>query len=74
MSEWISVKERLPTWGQLCIVLYKTEVDVAFYKPVPENDLHFEYHYPWETVPYGGYTDKVAYWMPLPEPLKEKEK
>jgi hypothetical protein len=69
MSEWISVKERLPKYGQQVLAFDCIEdcVDVMSFEPEENN------------CPEGWYTsswwhrdeDDVTHWMPLPEPPME---
>jgi hypothetical protein len=63
MSEWISVRERLPEeWRHVAVVLYG-KVTAGF--------LSHDMKPRWYVLSEGGYqTDNVTHWMPLPEPPK----
>ena len=59
MSEWISVKDRLPE-NDSCILIYDGDVGICIYykgkfQDFDENGYPFEKRY-------------VTHWMPLPEP------
>jgi hypothetical protein len=60
MSEWISVKERLPIVGQ-CVLICSEEGGVAegVYAVHPNEWIQFRWSTPKITV---------THWMPLPEP------
>jgi hypothetical protein len=75
MSEWISVKDRLPNPNEKVIV-YNAENDGTFF--ARRLVSRFEWwdsvtkeYINWRWLPYG-YTnimlDAVTHWMPLPEP------
>jgi hypothetical protein len=73
MAEWISVKERLPEEYEACLIWYEyyhysrekvlPEYGIGFYAPQIEA---------WCGDPSTGRDVKVLYWMPLPEPPKER--
>ena len=65
MSEWISVKDRLPVEGKFYIVHGNGEVFVGAY--FPSSPGHWAVH----TKLGPTWLDGVAHWMPLPEPPKE---
>lgn len=78
MTEWISVKDRLPNPNEKVIV-YNAENDGTFFarrlvsRFVWWDSVTKEY-INWRWLPYG-YTNimlaSVTHWMPLPEPPKE---
>jgi hypothetical protein len=65
MSEWISVKDRLPENGQrvLCYnkYMYVKDYDCVFY----DGDFNW-------TGSRIGQIEGVTHWMPLPKPPKGK--
>ena len=74
MSEWISVKDRLPEVGQRVLIYNSLEyVSIVmadyynttrpFFDHITLDDIHLSI-YPDE--------DKQLYWMPLPKPPEEK--
>ena len=65
MSEWISVKDRLPEFGEKVLI---TDVsgDVLVYSL--EQTCSGECW--WEDEYWNWYND-VTHWMPLPEPPKD---
>ena len=76
MSEWISVKERLPEEGQRVLLYNSLEYvsivmahwysssQTPFFNHVTIDDIHI--NFPLQD-------NKHLHWMPLPEPPKEKE-
>lgn len=74
MSEWISVKDRLPQRHQMgsifIVALYNKKTDESFVKP-----LHYimdEWFSTLDEEPLN-YRYKVTHWMPLPEPPKDNQ-
>lgn len=72
MSEWISVKDRLPeneerTLIQIEKVNWKTG-NIEIFLHIAELDDNGE----WVTA-YGTPNGKVTAWMPLPEPYREEK-
>lgn len=72
MTEWISVKDRLPEDETKVLVCCKA---VGTYKPI--NNIHMQtnhissYNKRWDvSIPFGY---EITHWMPLPEPPKEEE-
>lgn len=70
MSEWISVKDRLPGKGNDVLMYFDTgNMAVGFWH---DGDECFTF---WSAyADYGWYTDcdfEPTHWMPLPEPPKE---
>jgi Protein of unknown function (DUF551) len=66
MSEWISVKDRLPEESQDALAFDDCGViHMAIYSP--EGLV-----YRWHCDTYGLYPHEVTHWMPLPEPPKEQ--
>lgn len=62
MSEWISVNERLPEYGERVLV---TEGHATF-----EASLSISHK--WVRCDMAlGWLEDVTHWMPLPEPPKE---
>lgn len=67
MTEWISVKDRLPNKGQ-DVLIYRSgfRVDLMnVHMYLGEDRWEDEYGY-WETTE----TEGITHWMPLPEPPK----
>ena len=68
MSEWISVKDRLPKPDESIMLC-------AFGKSVGEGTYqgHDGYHNVWKMYAVCGtyWDDEITHWMPLPEPPKE---
>lgn len=63
MSEWISVKDRLPQGepvSEICVVFAPPSVSprLAFYAP------QFSQWFRWDNEP----IENVTHWMPLPDP------
>ena len=71
--QWISVKDRLPEEGQEVLVfgslLNAPKLLGVRYKVLGDQD----WKYTWQGDGYIFKQDYVTYWMPLPEPPKEKE-
>lgn len=74
MSEWISVKERLPEYGERVLVVSRVADLAVSYVDTMSYD-------PEEGIcPEGWYTDdgwprkddEVTHWQPLPEPPGEE--
>ena len=67
MSEWISVKNKLPLYKQVVLVFLDTEeIAQAVYRGEYEKDIHiFRIELTREDT-----EDKVTHWMPLPETPK----
>ena len=69
MSEWISVKERLPECDMPCLCQYVFgNGKMAFYQVL---DYYFTEKVPHFQHELGGTGMRVTHWMPLPEPPKE---
>lgn len=70
MSEWISVKERLPGLRELCIITDPTMkyCFVAFFV-----DAMPFYHFQVNGSPMQVNTQSITHWMPLPNPPKVEE-
>lgn len=78
MSEWISVKERLPEGSNLlgipCIVVIKNHDGSlrSAYRPferkLVRGKLVERWLYPWDRIS----DEEVLYWMPLPEPPEDE--
>lgn len=70
MAEWISVKDRLPRYGQLVLAFDRVEGCVSIMSFDPEEGGLLEGWY----TDSGWYreADDVRYWMPLPEPPGEE--
>ena len=70
MSEWISVKDRLP---QICdeylVFGYSPTIPACCFVVVyhPKNNKWYDMHTGWEL------SDFVTYWQELPEPPKEEK-
>lgn len=63
-QEWIPVSERLPKWGQKCLVVLKTRNSVTtdiFRGLRKEGDWSYVFN-------------EVTHWMPLPEPPEKEVK
>jgi len=74
MSEWISVKDRLPELHQEVIVaiFFKwsdstsgCRIILAALVPDSKGSV-------WSVHKYDGWVDEVHYWMPLPKPPEDK--
>lgn len=80
MSEWISVKDRLPDPDEKVIV-YNAENEGTFFARRIESDFECwdavtREFVNWRWIPYG-YTcitlESVTHWMPLPKPPEVKQ-
>jgi len=61
MSEWISVKDRLPDYGDdEVLIIYKQ--GGIFMDSWNEDEEEWKY---------AGCDEDITHWMPLPEPPKE---
>lgn len=67
MSEWISVKDRLPEQGKRYLVNRYDGVTKTYFTDILWHDAHDLW---WNRLYSGDY--KVTHWMPLPEPPKEE--
>ena len=83
MSEWISVKERLPEKGlpegrvQITVMACTKAKKVIIASRVFEFERKFEYNgvtktYPAHWMWSRGMNSNITHWMPLPEPPKEE--
>lgn len=74
MSEWISVRDRLPKIGQRCI-WYLTCESLGFLPGEKYHDYSLD-HFGWKgnliTHPDKYITFTYTHWIPLPEPPKGK--
>ena len=68
MSEWISVKERLPGEGK-DVLVYATSKFIGGSKITTDRLEEGEKHPIW-IYTHGWF--EVTHWMPLPEPPEEK--
>lgn len=75
MSEWISVKDRLPEYGQHCLLLIPTSIPFMVCGYVEETDFRFndcsicdQYG---DSIGYEA--DCITHWMSLPEPPNDTE-
>lgn len=59
MSEWISVKDRLPNKGEVVLCFFK-------YEPESPNVVCENLYY--GSKIFMSDSEKVTHWMPLPEP------
>lgn len=67
MSEWISVKDRLPELHHIVIIYDGYDVGAGSYQG---NDDKGQI---WMGDDFSDYNPEVTYWMPLPEPPTEVE-
>ena len=58
MSEWISVKDRLPETGNWCLCFADRQVEILFLDGT--NPVFW--------LQLGDFEHEVTHWMPLPEP------
>lgn len=67
MSEWVSVKERLPEWDQCVLVVVKGGgmVTAQWSKMVEDWTNYGWSGYEWDWILDD---EPVTHWMPLPEP------
>ena len=68
MSEWISVKDRLPEIGVFCLV-FSSETSIGDFVGYLESDNYWKCYVPTEGR--SNDNDWVTHWMPLPEPPNE---
>lgn len=66
MSEWISVKDRLPKKDQLCVTVFAAEKNLE--RPYLSFKEHFEVGFGLQK--FGR--RKAVYWFSLPETPKEQ--
>lgn len=64
MSEWISVKDRLPNYGDDCLIYINKEIHFAHYW---QDDFY---------QPYTSYNSRyikknITHYMPLPKPPED---
>ena len=65
MSDWISVKDRLPM-SRFVVLSYEKPLNIismSFYDKKSES---------WIDCDSGYYLNSVTHWMPLPKPPKEE--
>lgn len=65
MSEWISVKDRLPKKGELCITWDGRGIDALYFDEVKEDGTVV---FLLQGVYYTVDIENVTHWQPLPEP------
>jgi len=68
MTEWISVKDKLPEEDEMMILFYSTEGGVCSGNYEVEEEVYYSLDY----IGGAGYRKSVTHWMPLPEPPKEE--
>lgn len=65
MSEWISVKDRLPEKSQAVLAFSRDKVQqIAELR----DDISGMHRYKWDCDTYDLESDWVTHWMPLPDP------
>lgn len=64
MSEWISVKDRLPPEDELILVVYEKKVTVGSRWKSGLAIFDWEYTGDGQWVP----NEEITHWMPLPKP------
>lgn len=64
MSEWISVKDKLPDDGQQ-VLAYYTGVEEIDEPPKVRTTFYFGFNNGFSCVKHYG---SVSHWMPIPEP------
>lgn len=80
MSEWISVKDRLPNMpGDVLILCGYYDFYIAFYSDGKDctgrrKGWYIKEKYGYSDEKCSGHLFEVLYWMPIPEPPKEDEK
>lgn len=72
MSEWISVKDRLPDDDELVLVYTKDNVMSVCPLVIANAFANLKNLKVWEDNN-GYYVSDVTHWMPLPEPPKEDD-
>lgn len=65
MSNWISVKDRLPEKYQ-AVLIFAGGVNLASYNPESKS-------YRWDCDTYGFGASEVTHWMTLPEPPEKEQ-
>ena len=76
MSEWISVKDRLPEKGQKVLAVVRGEIDygyiesIIYYDDYLEEEMQ-EFHWHGHEMHNNEALNALTYWMPLPEAPKE---
>lgn len=69
MSEWISVKDRMPEpFVSILVHIPEDEPFPTVHEGYLTNDVN------WYAAHYTRESDEITHWMPLPEPPKEAEK
>lgn len=74
MSEWISVKERLPELEEGVLVTDGEEVAIArrWFLDRDPSGIHWSSYQPCSSPECDfGFNDGITHWMPLPPPPKE---
>jgi hypothetical protein len=66
VSEWVSVKERLPEDSKKILLYHQDGRTLFGLWSNRKEGWYFDSFGPWEK-------DEVTHWMPLPEPPKEGE-
>ena len=79
MSEWISVKDRLPEEGQGLVLVYAPNNKYVAFQldewsmqreaPVSFSSATIEVGEGWDNFEF----EEITHWMPLPNPPKEQE-
>lgn len=69
MSEWISVKDRLPDKENLFLIIYGESRDITLGLWNLKNKRFEEFEIEW----FGYEIPDVTHWMPLPELPKESD-
>ncbi len=78
MSEWISVKERLPEHEQHVLIYHPEYKEIYYSEYIEPRDYAPFVDYPLFFIGYDPacnrsgafYREKITHWMPLPEPPK----
>lgn len=71
MNEWISVKDKLPDYGEEVLAILSGRPN-EFVTLMEAYMLAAYYPEAWFVDEYPDWDDaQVSYWMPLPEPPKE---
>ena len=58
MSEWVSVQERLPDYGDLVVIWWRGDYEFAFYDPALLFDIA---GHGWDKK------HEATHWLPLPD-------